>query len=97
MWPRRALTTPILRPGGVPASPTEPRVAAGTTPGFSSFSRRISTSPSITSANSSCAGARQPEVPSVRMASITYSMFLPTATFSYGLDFEATSKMFEKT
>jgi len=26
--------------------------------------------------------ARQPDVPSARMASITYSMFLPTATFS---------------
>ena len=51
----------------------------------------------MTSANSSWAGARQPEVPSVRMASITYSMFLPTATFSYGRAFEATSKMFEKT
>jgi hypothetical protein len=64
---------------------------------LSSFNSRISTSPSITSANSSCPGARQPDVPSARMASITYSMFLPTATFSYGRAFDATSKMFEKT
>ena len=50
-----------------------------------SLRRRISTSPSMTRANSSCGAVRQPDVPSARIASSTYSRFLPTATFSYGL------------
>ena len=50
----------------------------------------------MTRANSSWAATRHSEVPSARMASSTYSRFLPTATFSYGLEIEATSKMFEK-
>jgi len=37
------------------------------------------------------------EVPSARIASITYSRFFATATFSYGFDFDATSKTFENT
>ena len=61
---------------------SSPACRPGRLAGSSSFSSRTSTSPSMTSANSSCAAARQPEVPSARMASITYSMFLPTATFS---------------
>jgi hypothetical protein len=35
-------------------------------------------------------------VPSARSTSITYFRFLPTATFSYGADFAATSNTFEK-
>ncbi len=35
------------------------------------------------------------ELPSARIASITYFRFWPTATFSYGFDLEATSNTFE--
>ena len=55
------------------------------------------TVPSITSANSSCGVARHSLVPSQRIASSTYSRFLPTAIFSYGFALLATSNTFEKT
>ena len=48
------------------------------------------------SGNSSWAHVRHPLVPSARITSSTYCMFLPTATFSHGLAALATSKMFEK-
>ena len=50
----------------------------------------------MTSANSSWAQVRQSEVPSAWIASSTYWRFLPTATFSYGLDRKAVSKTLEK-
>ena len=47
------------------------------------------------SGNSSCAHVRHSLVPSARITSSTYSMFLPTAIFSHGLACDATSNMFE--
>ena len=49
------------------------------------------------SANSSWPQPNHGEVPSARITSWTYSRFLPTTTRSYGLDFDATSKILEKT
>ena len=96
MWPRLANTWPIGGPLGGRASAFEPRSAVAPRSSGPSFWRRISTSPSITSANSSCGDVRHSEVPSARIASTTNWRFLPTATFSYGLAVEATSKTFEK-
>jgi hypothetical protein len=79
---RRATMRPMGRPAGSPSSVIEPFLSAGTIEGSSSFTRVISTSPSMTSANSSWAAVRHPESPSARSTSITYSMFLATATFS---------------
>ena len=47
------------------------------------------------SGNSSCAHVRHSLVPSARIVSRTYCMFLPTAIFSHGFAFDATSNMFE--
>src|SRR6266508_391316 len=82
MWPRRARMTPIFRPAGPPGRRIEPSVRAGTAEGSASLTRRTSTRPSITRANSSWAAARHSDVPSARMTSSTYCMFLPTATLS---------------
>ena len=51
----------------------------------------------MTRANSSWAAARHSDVPSALMTSRTYCMFFPTATFAYGFDRAATSKILEKT
>ena len=62
----------------------EPRWRSGPVSG-TQLRSRISTSPSMTSANSSCGAVRHSDVPSARIVSTTYWRFLPTATFSYGL------------
>ena len=85
-----------MRPAGSPGSATEPPLSAGTA-GSSSFTRLTVTDPSITVGNSSWAQVRHPLVPSARITSSTYSWFLPTAVFTHGLAWLATSKMFEKT
>ena len=81
MWPRPATMRPMGRPAGSPSSATEPCFPAGAT-GASSFTSWTSTSPSSTRANSSWSQVRHSDVPSARITSSTYSMFLPTATFS---------------
>ena len=73
---------------------TEPSLSAGTA-GASSLTSSMVTSPSMHSGNSSWAQVRHSLVPSARMTSSTYCMFLPTATFSHGLEELATSKMLE--
>ena len=46
-------------------------------------------------ANWSCDAVRHGLTPSARTHSRTYSMFLPTATCSYGAEIEATSNTLE--
>ena len=89
-------TWPMAAPVGPFGTSVEPRSDPGPASPGPSFLSRISTVPSMTSANSSCGAVRQLDVPSARIVSSTYWRFRPTTTFSYGREPDATSKMFEK-
>src|SRR5690606_20920554 len=70
--PRRAVTRPMLGPLGTPPRRTAPPSCPGTW-SSASLTKRNVTSPSITSANSSCGAAYHGESPSIRTVSATYS------------------------
>ena len=83
MCPRRSTIRPIGGPSGSPSMRTEPSFA-GSTSGAASLTSSTVTSPSMHVGNSSWAHVRHSLVPSARITSSTYCMFLPTAIFSHG-------------